>query len=361
MPLDPKIILGIKPVQLSSPIEMQEQALRLKSLTQSTDEIDRKKMEDRTIKDLLKKNVGTDQKGKTNIDRSAFISELTKVDPQKAMEYDDIFRGRDLAKMEQETKLAKNLAWSATPENWSSIRQKAIEAGLPNAEQLPSVYMRSFVQRWQLAVMSGEEQLTQKNKQQELDLMGREIGAKETEAAAKFRESGGDGGPGKITEAQSKSLGFGRRAMIADQMIEQIMSDPNANVSSLKTQIKSSLPKWMGGIKNQREQDIATAKTSFVASVLRKESGAAVTPQEFETYDRMYFPQPGDSRETLANKSVLRKNFIDTEKMTAGRAWRDPIPLKGPQQKQVPEGDVFKEVAGRGRYKKVPGGWIQVP
>jgi hypothetical protein len=66
---------------------------------------------------------------------------------------------------------------------------------------------------------------------------------------------------------------------------------------------------------------------------LRKESGAAVTPDEFETYNKIYFPQPGDGDQAQMDKRTMRQNFIDTEKMTAGNAWRDPIPLKTSQQK----------------------------
>jgi hypothetical protein len=132
----------------------------------------------------------------------------------------------------------------------------------------------------------------------------------------------------KMTDAQSKSLGFGRRAMLADQMINELSSDPSADVTSLRTQMKMAMPKWMGGFQNDQEQALAMAKLSFVSSVLRKESGAAVTPNEFSTYDKIYFPQPGDSEQTQSNKEILRKNFIDTEKLTAGSAWQDPIPLQ---------------------------------
>lgn len=144
------------------------------------------------------------------------------------------------------------------------------------------------------------------------------------------------GGPGKITETQSKAIGFGRRAQLADQMLAQVMSDPNSDVTSLKTQIKSGLPKWLGGAKSDQEQSLNVAKTAFISSVLRKESGAAVTPQEFEQYDKIYFPQPGDTPNVLRDKQQLRANFVDTEKMTAGKAWREPVASPNVKQQAAP-------------------------
>jgi hypothetical protein len=106
---------------------------------------------------------------------------------------------------------------------------------------------------------------------------------------------------------------------------------------------------------------MALAKNGFIASVLRKESGAAVTPEEFKKYDELYFPQPGDNEQTLLDKKVLRENFVSTEKATAAGAWRDPEPLQMAPPKEnkkapPPQGQT-KEWQGV-TYKLVGDEWV---
>jgi hypothetical protein len=347
MPIDSSIYFqqqGIDPGRIGRGIE---DGLRMRDLLEQKAEREKLKAEDKAIQDAYSKNYVVDENGQGSLNQQKFMSDLAgskAVRAQRMMEFQDKMREQSAAdlktRMERSAREIDLVARAAGGIKDQATYSQAIDwlgkQGV-DVSKMPSAYDPGLVQQYHIRALNAKEQLDQRNKEEELNIKRQEAGAKKIEANAKARESGVGGAPGKMTEAQSKALGFGRRAMIADQMVDQLTSDPSANVTSLKTQIKSSLPKWMGGIRNQREQDLATAKLGFVASVLRKESGAAVTPQEFETYDRMYFPQPGDSKETLANKSILRKNFVDTEKMTAGRAWRDPLPLKGPQQKQTPD------------------------
>jgi len=135
----------------------------------------------------------------------------------------------------------------------------------------------------------------------------------EAEAQAKYGPS--------VTDAQTNAASFGKRAQRSHETLEKLFNDPNFDPTSYGTQIKSSLPKWLGGAKDPKEQLLSSSKLGFVASVLRKESGAAVTPQEFAQYDKIYFPQPGDSPEVTAEKRAAREEFIGTLKGAAGRAW----------------------------------------
>jgi hypothetical protein len=343
MPIDSSIYSKLRSVDIAGNVE---EGLRMRDLMDQRNERQRKLAEDQTVQDAYSKNYATGEDGQDSFNQQKFMSDLArsgKVRPETMLGYQAKFREDQAAQQKvkqdraaREIDLVSRAAGSIKDQpsydqaiGWLS--QQGVDVS-----KMPRAYDPGLVRQYHLRALSAKEQLDAQRSERELGLKERETQVKELEARKKADESlgGGGGAPAKMTEAQSKSLGFGRRAMLADQMVDQLASDPNANVSSLKTQIKSNLPKWMGGMRNQREQDLATAKLGFVASVLRKESGAAVTPQEFETYDRMYFPQPGDSKETVSTKSILRKNFIDTEKLTAGRAWRDPLPLKAQQKNQ---------------------------
>lgn len=347
MALDPRILLTGQAPQISSYGDLQQQGMTLRKMAMENQAIQNEQAERMAMKDLLRKNVSTDASGKTSINKQAALSDLYKVNPEKAMAYQKEWDAIDFENQKRITESAKKLAWSATPDTWLETRQAAIDMNLPNADKLPTEWSDGFIQKWQMATLSGEEQLKARAEQYKSLIESQKYGdsKKKTDAEIKRIEAetrkiqsetgGGKGGSNiKMTEAQSKAVGFGRRAMLADQMLEQISNDPSSDVSSLSTQIKSSLPKWLGGSKSQTEQSLNVAKTAFISSVLRKESGAAVTPSEFEQYDRIYFPQPGDSQETQNQKKLLRANFIDTEKMTAGNAWKDPVQLKAKEKPQ---------------------------
>lgn len=52
------------------------------------------------------------------------------------------------------------------------------------------------------------------------------------------------------------------------------------------------------------------AGLEFLAAILRKDSGAAITAQEIEIYGQVYLPQPGDSPQALAQKKEARSRAL---------------------------------------------------
>jgi hypothetical protein len=64
------------------------------------------------------------------------------------------------------------------------------------------------------------------------------------------------------------------------------------------------------------------AKNNFIYSQLRKESGAAIGKDEYVAADRQYFPQPGDSKEVIAQKEVNRQIAVDGMSRSAGPTYR---------------------------------------
>src|SRR5690606_34273895 len=68
------------------------------------------------------------------------------------------------------------------------------------------------------------------------------------------------------------------------------------------------------------------AERNFVNAVLRKESGAAIAPSEFESAERQYFPRVGDTPEVLEQKKANRLQALEGFKVEAGRHY-DAVPL----------------------------------
>src|SRR5207253_3026417 len=67
-------------------------------------------------------------------------------------------------------------------------------------------------------------------------------------------------------------------------------------------------------------QQFDQAKLNFATAVLRKESGAAISQTEYDNVNKQYFPQPGDSAETSAQKAANRATAVQALNNAAGNA-----------------------------------------
>lgn len=63
------------------------------------------------------------------------------------------------------------------------------------------------------------------------------------------------------------------------------------------------------------------AERNFVNAVLRRESGAAISPTEFDSAAKQYFPRAGDSAAVLQQKADNRALAIQGFRAEAGPAW----------------------------------------
>jgi hypothetical protein len=133
--------------------------------------------------------------------------------------------------------------------------------------------------------------------------------------------TGGDGKP--LTEAQGNSTAYGMRMTQANQIIQQL-----ANEGTERSAIGAGGPYGIGGVvnalpsvlggANAKQQQFQQAKINFITAVLRKESGAAIGQDEFNTEDKKYFPQVGDTDAVKAQKAQARQTAIEAMKIQAG-------------------------------------------
>jgi hypothetical protein len=123
---------------------------------------------------------------------------------------------------------------------------------------------------------------------------------------------------GGANESQAKSASFFKRALKSNLEYEGtgISDDPQGREIA-KTLLPDALVNQFTSPARQRAE---TAQRDFIASTLRYESGAAISQSEFENQRKIYFPQPGDSPDTVALKARLRQNAIEGLKLSAGPA-----------------------------------------
>jgi hypothetical protein len=168
MPIDTSIYSQLNN-KTQDPMETYGKVLTLKQMIGQNATQEKQAEDQRTMSDLLKKNTSVDASGKASLNRGAALSDLYKVNPQKAMDFQKYIKEQDLDELDKNTKIAKTLAWQTTPDNYTQIRSKAIELGLPNADKIPEYYSPEFTQRWQLATLEGEKQLSHAMEQRKLE------------------------------------------------------------------------------------------------------------------------------------------------------------------------------------------------
>ena len=120
----------------------------------------------------------------------------------------------------------------------------------------------------------------------------------------------GPAGSGKpFTEGQSKDIGFATRARAALTTLEPIADSLTARGD---TMLNSPLiPLGLGREYQSENFQVANnAATNFLLAILRKDTGAAVTPSEEAMYGKVFIPQPGDNAALLEQKAQARELAI---------------------------------------------------
>jgi hypothetical protein len=138
-----------------------------------------------------------------------------------------------------------------------------------------------------------------------------------------------------ITEYQGKNALYGTRAQEADTAL-LALEDRISTTGLAVKQAVQNVPLVGGALGaagnvmlSKDQQRVEQAQRNFVNAVLRQESGAVISDQEFENAKKQYFPQPGDKPEVLAQKRKNRKTAIEGFKRIAGPAWPEETKSTG--------------------------------
>lgn len=125
------------------------------------------------------------------------------------------------------------------------------------------------------------------------------------DGTVEFSESGG---LRPLTEAQSKDNVFMTRAQNAVPLINAYED----RLLSLGESAAGALPGGMGNYLQSEEYQLARdAGREFLATILRKDTGAAVTASEEKMYGDMFLPRPGDKPKTVAAKRQRRALAVE--------------------------------------------------
>lgn len=131
--------------------------------------------------------------------------------------------------------------------------------------------------------------------------------------------------PPKISGDQWKAGGFARRVEQTESVFNSLM-EQGYQGPTREDQFKSYGPReYQSPLYQQFEQ----AERNFITALLRRESGAAISAEEFKTARQQYIPQPGDSLDVLSQKKANRAQALVNLRTEGGDAYKQ-IPLIDP-------------------------------
>lgn len=144
----------------------------------------------------------------------------------------------------------------------------------------------------------------------------------------------------KVTEAEGKNAGFLKRALTAEKELSALESEG----TSLWNRAADAVPVLGNYAKSADAQKFDQAQRNFINAVLRRESGAVISPEEFDNARKQYFPQPGDGPDVIAQKRKNREDAITGFEIGSGPAAEKVREMDETQPKTapIPAEDYFK-------------------
>lgn len=122
---------------------------------------------------------------------------------------------------------------------------------------------------------------------------------------------GGPGSSAKFTEAQAKDNVYATRAEGALAAFEPVAEA----LTSYQQSGLEAVPFKLGrGMQTDEFQQARQAGRELLAVLLRKDTGAAVTVPEENSYGEVFLPQPGDGTAVLEQKRVARIRAVEAVK-----------------------------------------------
>lgn len=141
-----------------------------------------------------------------------------------------------------------------------------------------------------------------------------------------------------LTESQGNATAYGMRMKEANSILAPLEKSGFKNtglisnvvggtlgivpligdkLEGMSGSVFNALPQILGGLSPEQQQ-VSQARINFITAVLRKESGAAISPSEFITAEKNYFPKPGDDASVVSQKQKARNLAIKAMEIQAG-------------------------------------------
>lgn len=163
-----------------------------------------------------------------------------------------------------------------------------------------------------------------------------------------------------LTEGQSKDTVYATRAEGALPIIDALGN----SLTDLRTSVTGQTPMVGNFTKSPEYQQAEQAGTEFLQAILRKDTGAAITPDETAEYGKVYLPRPGDSPQLLEQKRVSRTRALEAIKAglppNAILAQEQALLKSGGPGMTSPQQSQATQVNTEAEYNALPSGAVYV-
>jgi hypothetical protein len=151
------------------------------------------------------------------------------------------------------------------------------------------------------------------------DTRGYEAGQTEAKRAYEQQEHDRREATKTMTKEQSDAATFSDRMVMSNRIIDQLEKQgTSAKGKFLDSTVFGVGIPGSNYAQSKEYQQYRQARENFAYALLRRETGAAIQPFEYETIDKTYFPQPGDDKDLLAQKAQARKVALEGMQRAAG-------------------------------------------
>lgn len=223
------------------------------------------------------------------------------------MENLELLRELALKEQKQDPGMGQGQAIAALTDTWTGSNFAPSFAQL--AKQQQSAQSDPFEKLRKLATL---EQYGVQNE------LGRER-LKQQKDIAKMKYDAKANEPTTYKSDQYKAAGFGLRMQEATKELDIITGEGYDPTSLSSGADKSFLVPDL--YKSENTKRYSQAQANFINANLRRESGAAISPTEFSSANKQYFPQVGDTDKVLSQKKRNRKQSLAMMKAEAGGAF----------------------------------------
>lgn len=165
-----------------------------------------------------------------------------------------------------------------------------------------------------------------------------------------------------ITEGERKAATLLQRLQFSQQQLKDVLQkNPDATKPEyLPTFVEGFSETGANLIRSAPRQQIETAQMDLLDAALTLGTGASYTKEQLKGYRESYFPQIGDSPNTIKDKEARLSNIVEAAKIAAGRAAKLVPEVKAgnkpptgapPDAKQAPDGKWYSpDPARKGKY-----------
>lgn len=144
-----------------------------------------------------------------------------------------------------------------------------------------------------------------------------------------------------MNNEQARDAGFADRMQVSNAVLSTLDTQGTKFWERLSEKVQTGAGTSYG--QSDEFQKFKQAKADFVNAQLRRESGAAISPDEFKKADAQYFPQPGDSAAVIEQKRKNRQLAVEGMIRGGGPSYKPSDSVTAPAQAKPNPADLKKK------------------